>query len=137
LRDAQEHSYNESYEKWYSTIVTKTLEIVLKYSKNSFDIGAEFAEASDRYSSMVSDKGLIGVGLTMVLNPLCAIYSASGALALSAKTTFKALASAIRLRSMKLPSPANWSTTMRLGLPLKPRGVQRKNRHSTRRARRF
>lgn len=94
LRDAQEHSYDESYEKWYSTIVTKTLEIVLKYSKNSFDIGAEFADASDAYASNVSGMGLMGVGLTMVVNPLCAIYSASGALGLSAKTTFKALASA-------------------------------------------
>lgn len=93
LRDANKKVYEESYGKWCSTIVTKTSEMVLKYTKNSLDIGAALAEDSDNYASKVADKGIVGAGFTMVVNPVAIIYSTVGSFLYSAKATFKSLAS--------------------------------------------
>jgi hypothetical protein len=57
--------------------------------KSSFELGAEIAEASDDFAAKANTMTTVGIGLTAVLCPGLALYSAVGAVDLSAKAFFK------------------------------------------------
>ena len=89
LRKKNESAYTAKDVACDAKYATSTAKLILQNMKSSFELGAEIAEASDDFAAKANTMTTVGIGLTAVLCPGLALYSAVGAVDLSAKAFFK------------------------------------------------